>query len=156
MEAEGSTETLDRGDADSEDVRDAADAEDGEDSADVVESVVSVKGDGVDAESDCDSSEEEESCLEAMTADGHDYYLRLGHTPRRRSALRLSRIIARQQLLRRLAQEIEAKEACDWLRAAGFPQYAQLYEDSQFPIDISAVKRDHDFLDRDLVEPLCR
>nr|XP_015197491.1 PREDICTED: stAR-related lipid transfer protein 13 isoform X2 [Lepisosteus oculatus] len=52
--------------------------------------------------------------------------------------------------------EIEAKEACDWLRAAGFPQYAQLYEDSQFPIDISAVKKDHDFLDKDLVEPLCR
>uniref|UniRef100_A0A7N6A900 StAR-related lipid transfer protein 13 n=2 Tax=Anabas testudineus TaxID=64144 RepID=A0A7N6A900_ANATE len=52
--------------------------------------------------------------------------------------------------------EIEAKEACDWLRAAGFPQYAQLYEDSQFPIDISSVKRDHDFLERDLVEPLCR
>uniref|UniRef100_A0A3B5LQI6 START domain-containing protein n=1 Tax=Xiphophorus couchianus TaxID=32473 RepID=A0A3B5LQI6_9TELE len=25
-----------------------------------------------------------------------------------------------------------------------------------FPINISAVKRDHDFLDRDLVEPLCR
>ncbi|XP_069496871.1 stAR-related lipid transfer protein 13 isoform X2 [Ambystoma mexicanum] len=56
---------------------------------------------------------------------------------------------------RRLA-ELEAKEACDWLRAAGFPQYAQLYEDSQFPIDIAAVKRDHDFLDRDHVEPLCR
>ncbi|XP_061595368.1 stAR-related lipid transfer protein 13-like isoform X2 [Cololabis saira] len=54
------------------------------------------------------------------------------------------------------ASKIEAKEACDWLRAAGFPQYAQLYEDSQFPIDISSVKRDHDFLDRDLVEPLCR
>uniref|UniRef100_A0A8K9XVZ6 StAR-related lipid transfer protein 13 n=1 Tax=Oncorhynchus mykiss TaxID=8022 RepID=A0A8K9XVZ6_ONCMY len=52
--------------------------------------------------------------------------------------------------------KIEAKEACDWLRAAGFPQYAQLYEDSQFPIDILSVKRDHDFLDRDLVEPLCR
>ncbi|XP_067253840.1 stAR-related lipid transfer protein 13 isoform X5 [Chanodichthys erythropterus] len=52
--------------------------------------------------------------------------------------------------------KIEAKEACDWLRAAGFPQYAQLYEDSQFPIEISAVKRDHDFLDKDLVEPLCR
>ncbi|XP_019943827.2 stAR-related lipid transfer protein 13 isoform X1 [Paralichthys olivaceus] len=52
--------------------------------------------------------------------------------------------------------EIEAKEACDWLRAAGFPQYAQLFEDSQFPIDISPVKRDHDFLDKDLVEPLCR
>ncbi|XP_061537963.1 stAR-related lipid transfer protein 13 isoform X2 [Phycodurus eques] len=52
--------------------------------------------------------------------------------------------------------EVEAKEACDWLRAAGFPQYAQLFEDSQFPIDISPVKRDHDFLDKDLVEPLCR
>ncbi|XP_046891329.1 stAR-related lipid transfer protein 13 isoform X2 [Hypomesus transpacificus] len=52
--------------------------------------------------------------------------------------------------------ELEAKEACDWLRAAGFPQYAQLFEDSQFPIDISSVKKDHDFLDKDLVEPLCR
>ncbi|KAM8975390.1 stAR-related lipid transfer protein 13 isoform 2-T2 [Pelodytes ibericus] len=52
--------------------------------------------------------------------------------------------------------KLEAKEACDWLRAAGFPQYAQLYEDSQFPIDIASVKRDHDFLDRDHVEPLCR
>lgn len=28
--------------------------------------------------------------------------------------------------------------------------------DSQFPIDISSVKKDHDFLDKDLVEPLCR
>ncbi|XP_058269163.1 stAR-related lipid transfer protein 13 isoform X2 [Hemibagrus wyckioides] len=52
--------------------------------------------------------------------------------------------------------EIEAKEACEWLRAAGFPQYAQLFEDSQFPIDITPVKKDHDFLDKDLVEPLCR
>uniref|UniRef100_A0AAY4EYZ0 StAR-related lipid transfer protein 13 n=1 Tax=Denticeps clupeoides TaxID=299321 RepID=A0AAY4EYZ0_9TELE len=52
--------------------------------------------------------------------------------------------------------EIEAKEACDWLRAAGFPQYAQLFEDSQFPIDITPVKKDHDFLDKDLVEPLYR
>ncbi|KAF7250854.1 Rho GTPase-activating protein 7 [Varanus komodoensis] len=52
--------------------------------------------------------------------------------------------------------EIEAKEACDWLRAAGFPQYAQLYEDFQFPIDIAAVKKDHDFLEKDFVEPLCR
>ncbi|XP_072920703.1 rho GTPase-activating protein 7 isoform X1 [Hemitrygon akajei] len=52
--------------------------------------------------------------------------------------------------------ESEAKEACDWLRAAGFPQYAQLYEDLLFPIDISSVKRDHDFLDRDAIESLCR
>ncbi|XP_051902312.1 stAR-related lipid transfer protein 13-like isoform X1 [Hippocampus zosterae] len=106
-------------------------------------------------ESDSDSANEG-TCLEAMTPDGQDHYLRLGQTPRRRSALRLSRIIARKQLLRRLQQELEAKEACDWLRAAGFPQYVQLYEDSQFPINISAVKRDHDFLDRDLVEPLTR
>ncbi|XP_061752778.1 stAR-related lipid transfer protein 13-like isoform X2 [Nerophis ophidion] len=56
---------------------------------------------------------------------------------------------------RRLA-ELEAKEACDWLRAAGFPQYAQLYQDSRFPIDISSVKKDHDFLGQDLVEPLSR
>ncbi|XP_010218866.1 PREDICTED: rho GTPase-activating protein 7 isoform X1 [Tinamus guttatus] len=52
--------------------------------------------------------------------------------------------------------EIEAKEACDWLRAAGFPQYAQLYEDLLFPIDITLVKREHDFLDRDAIEALCR
>ncbi|CAN0377817.1 unnamed protein product [Lampetra planeri] len=54
------------------------------------------------------------------------------------------------------ATEIEAKEACDWLKAAGFPQYAQLYEDSQFPIDIAAVERDHDFLDWDSFESVCR
>uniref|UniRef100_A0A669F0E2 Rho GTPase-activating protein 7 n=1 Tax=Oreochromis niloticus TaxID=8128 RepID=A0A669F0E2_ORENI len=53
-------------------------------------------------------------------------------------------------------KKIEAKEACTWLRAAGFPQYAQLYEDAQFPIDISSVTRDHDFLDRDAIEALCR
>ncbi|XP_075716136.1 rho GTPase-activating protein 7 [Rhinoderma darwinii] len=52
--------------------------------------------------------------------------------------------------------EIEAKEACDWLRAAGFPQYAQLYEDLLFPIDIPSVKKDHDFLDRDAIEALLR
>uniref|UniRef100_A0A8C2JS95 Rho GTPase-activating protein 7 n=1 Tax=Cyprinus carpio TaxID=7962 RepID=A0A8C2JS95_CYPCA len=52
--------------------------------------------------------------------------------------------------------EIEAKEACTWLRAAGFPQYAQLYEDGQFPLEISSVTRDHDFLDQDAIEALCR
>ncbi|XP_055454690.1 stAR-related lipid transfer protein 13-like, partial [Psammomys obesus] len=73
-----------------------------------------------------------------------------------RSPYRTSRILARQQLLTRIQQEIEVKEACAWLRAAGFPQYAQLYEDSLFPINIAAVKKDHDFLERDLVEPLFR
>ncbi|KAG5284690.1 hypothetical protein AALO_G00029430 [Alosa alosa] len=114
-----------------------------------------------DVEVDLDLDEDEDmdladtECLGSMTPETQEIYLRLGHH-RRRSGLRLARIIARQQLLRKIMQEIEAKEACDWLRAAGFPQYAQLYEDSQFPIDISAVKRDHDFLDKDLVEPLCR
>ncbi|XP_027586743.2 stAR-related lipid transfer protein 8 isoform X1 [Pipra filicauda] len=52
--------------------------------------------------------------------------------------------------------EVEAKRACDWLRAAGFPQYAQLYEDSLFPLDIGAVKKDHSFLDQDSLKSLCR
>ncbi|XP_048350162.1 stAR-related lipid transfer protein 13 isoform X3 [Sphaerodactylus townsendi] len=82
-------------------------------------------------------------------------YLQFDQT-RRRSPYRISRILLRHQLLTKIQQEIEAKSACDWLQAAGFPQYTQLYEDSQFPIDIEAVKKDHDFLDKDLVEPLCR
>ncbi|XP_062819795.1 stAR-related lipid transfer protein 8 isoform X2 [Anolis carolinensis] len=52
--------------------------------------------------------------------------------------------------------EAEAKKACDWLRAAGFPQYAQLYEESLFPLDISAVRKDHHFLDQDSLQSLCR
>ncbi|KAK2530292.1 Stard8 [Columba guinea] len=52
--------------------------------------------------------------------------------------------------------EIEARKACEWLRAAGFPQYAQLYEDSLFPLDIGAVKKDHSFLDQDSLRSLCR
>uniref|UniRef100_A0A4W3GKZ8 Si:dkeyp-23e4.3 n=1 Tax=Callorhinchus milii TaxID=7868 RepID=A0A4W3GKZ8_CALMI len=55
-----------------------------------------------------------------------------------------------------LLLQIEAKDACEWLRAAGFPQYAQLFEDSQFPVDIELVKNDHEFLDRDAIESLCR
>ncbi|XP_014430146.2 stAR-related lipid transfer protein 8 isoform X1 [Pelodiscus sinensis] len=51
---------------------------------------------------------------------------------------------------------VEAKKACDWLRAAGFPQYAHLYEDSRFPIDITSVKKDHSFLDQDSLKSLCR
>ncbi|XP_072849874.2 stAR-related lipid transfer protein 13 isoform X2 [Pogona vitticeps] len=90
-----------------------------------------------------------------MSTEGQEMYLRFDQTARR-SPYRISRILARHQLLTKIQQEIEAKEACDWLRASGFPQYAQLYEDSQFPVDISAVKKDHDFLDKDLVEPLCR
>ncbi|KAJ6663171.1 hypothetical protein lerEdw1_010307, partial [Lerista edwardsae] len=52
--------------------------------------------------------------------------------------------------------ETEAKKACDWLRAAGFPQYAQLYEESLFPLDIASVKKDHHFLDQDSLKSLCR
>ncbi|KAK3859088.1 hypothetical protein Pcinc_034762 [Petrolisthes cinctipes] len=35
--------------------------------------------------------------------------------------------------------ELEALEACKWLRAAGFPQYAQMYEELQFPLDLVCV-----------------
>ncbi|MFT7811024.1 stAR-related lipid transfer protein 8 isoform X1 [Arapaima gigas] len=52
--------------------------------------------------------------------------------------------------------ELEATEACNWLRAAGFPQYAQLYEDGLFPVNIASVKKDHDFLDQDSLKSLCR
>ncbi|NXJ76185.1 RHG07 protein, partial [Trogon melanurus] len=55
-----------------------------------------------------------------------------------------------------LAAETEAREACDWLRAAGFPQYAQLFEDMQFPIDVKTVRKDHEFLDGDAIESLFR
>ncbi|KAK3099831.1 hypothetical protein FSP39_010437 [Pinctada imbricata] len=54
------------------------------------------------------------------------------------------------------AQEIEAVEACRWLKEAGFPQYAQMYEDAQFPVDVSAVEKEHDFLDRESMQPLVR
>ncbi|XP_049886001.1 rho GTPase-activating protein 7 isoform X2 [Pectinophora gossypiella] len=55
-----------------------------------------------------------------------------------------------------LQNEIEAAEACKWLRAAGFPQYAQMYEDLQFPIDVSGVQNDHPFLDQDSLQSLFR
>lgn len=58
--------------------------------------------DASESEDECGG---EAACLEAcMTPSGQDYYLRRGGSPRRCSALHLSRIIARQQLLRRLSQ----------------------------------------------------
>ncbi|XP_055680251.1 uncharacterized protein LOC129788248 isoform X2 [Lutzomyia longipalpis] len=62
---------------------------------------------------------------------------------------------SRSQSDRYLA-EIEAIEACKWLRAAGFPQYAQMYEDLQFPIDLSNVAQDHPFLENDPLQSLYR
>ncbi|XP_065337317.1 rho GTPase-activating protein 7 [Cloeon dipterum] len=52
--------------------------------------------------------------------------------------------------------EIEAAEACRWMRAAGFPQYAQMYVDNQFPVELQAVQKDHPFLDRDALRALFR
>ncbi|KAK3599497.1 hypothetical protein CHS0354_006631 [Potamilus streckersoni] len=52
--------------------------------------------------------------------------------------------------------EIEALEACRWLKETGFPQYAQMYEDGQFPVDIAAVEKDHDFLDKEDIQSLFR
>ncbi|XP_031335830.1 rho GTPase-activating protein 7 isoform X1 [Photinus pyralis] len=59
------------------------------------------------------------------------------------------------QLDRRVA-EIEAMEACKWLRAAGFPQYAQMYEEMQFPVDVGAAQRDHPFLEPAVLQSLFR
>ncbi|XP_051527631.1 stAR-related lipid transfer protein 8 isoform X2 [Myxocyprinus asiaticus] len=73
----------------------------------------------------------------------------------RDSTYRALTLLRRKAKQRQIA-ELEAKEACDWLRAAGFPQYAQLYEASLFPIEISAVRRDHEFLDQDSLKALCR
>uniref|UniRef100_A0A8C3YBZ8 StAR related lipid transfer domain containing 8 n=1 Tax=Catagonus wagneri TaxID=51154 RepID=A0A8C3YBZ8_9CETA len=52
--------------------------------------------------------------------------------------------------------EAEAKKACGWLRATGFPQYAQLFEEGSFPLDIGSVKKEHSFLDEDSLGALCR
>ncbi|XP_066152950.1 stAR-related lipid transfer protein 13 [Euwallacea fornicatus] len=52
--------------------------------------------------------------------------------------------------------EIEASDACKWLRATGFPQYAQMYEDMQFPIEIYQVAQDHPFLEKDALHSLFR
>uniref|UniRef100_A0A1B0CDI3 Uncharacterized protein n=1 Tax=Lutzomyia longipalpis TaxID=7200 RepID=A0A1B0CDI3_LUTLO len=41
--------------------------------------------------------------------------------------IRKAEAIWRKMRERKIA-EIEAIEACKWLRAAGFPQYAQMYE----------------------------
>lgn len=68
-----------------------------------VEESMDTKEDSSAGESDSDCASES-TCLEAMTSSGQEHYLRLGDTPRRRSALRLSRIIARKQLLRKLSQ----------------------------------------------------
>ncbi|KAK0088627.1 hypothetical protein PV325_011191 [Microctonus aethiopoides] len=41
--------------------------------------------------------------------------------------MRKAEALWRRMRERKIA-EIEAQEACKWLRAAGFPQYAQMYE----------------------------
>ncbi|XP_031427854.1 stAR-related lipid transfer protein 8 isoform X2 [Clupea harengus] len=64
--------------------------------------------------------------------------------------------LLRRKLTHQQVAELEAKEACDWLRAAGFPQYVQLYEAAHFPIDIASVRKDHGFLDQDSLKSLCR
>ncbi|XP_055716216.1 rho GTPase-activating protein 7 isoform X3 [Phlebotomus papatasi] len=69
--------------------------------------------------------------------------------------IRKAEAIWRKMRERKIA-EIEAIEACKWLRAAGFPQYAQMYEDLQFPIDLSNVAKDHPFLENDPLQSLYR
>ncbi|XP_072171214.1 rho GTPase-activating protein 7-like [Diadema setosum] len=52
--------------------------------------------------------------------------------------------------------EIEASDTCQWLRATGFPQYAQMFEEGRFPLELSLVQKDHDFLDQDLLDSVVR
>lgn len=93
----GSADTVSaEGGMDSADPTPSMEIDDGEESMDTREGSSAGESD-----SDCAS---ESTCLEAMTSSGQEHYLRLGDTPRRRSALRLSRIIARKQLLRKLSQ----------------------------------------------------
>lgn len=44
----------------------------------------------------------------------------------------------------------------NWWRGHIHTNLTRLFLDAQFPIDISSVTRDHDFLDRDAIEALCR
>uniref|UniRef100_L7M6I2 Rho gtpase-activating protein 7 n=1 Tax=Rhipicephalus pulchellus TaxID=72859 RepID=L7M6I2_RHIPC len=53
-------------------------------------------------------------------------------------------------------KEVEAVHACEWLRQAGFPQYVQMYEDNNFPVEITTVLRDHPSLDPDELQSLFR
>ncbi|XP_072039854.1 rho GTPase-activating protein 7-like [Amphiura filiformis] len=80
------------------------------------------------------------------------------HIRQRRSSATIRRHVGPHILHRcKVVQlEIEAAETCQWLRAAGFPQYAQMFEESAFPIDIASVEKDHDFLDQDLLESVSR
>ncbi|XP_014663105.1 PREDICTED: LOW QUALITY PROTEIN: stAR-related lipid transfer protein 13-like [Priapulus caudatus] len=52
--------------------------------------------------------------------------------------------------------EKESMLACEWLRMAGFPQYAQMYTDKQFPIDVVTVEVDHGNLGKEMLRPLYR
>ncbi|KAH9373339.1 hypothetical protein HPB48_018392 [Haemaphysalis longicornis] len=53
-------------------------------------------------------------------------------------------------------KKVEAVHACEWLRQAGFPQYVQMYEDNNFPVEITTVLRDHPSLDPDELQSLFR
>lgn len=66
--------------------------------------VQDIKDARLDSESDDNGGSETTSLEACMTPSGRDYYLRRGGGPRQRSALRLSRILARQQLLHRLSR----------------------------------------------------
>ncbi|XP_071534393.1 uncharacterized protein [Panulirus ornatus] len=76
-------------------------------------------------------------------------------TPSEDSSGETPALTTRAQSSKEIA-ELEALEACKWLRAAGFPQYAQMYEQLQFPLDLVCVERDHSFLDADSLQALFR
>lgn len=52
----------------------------------------------------------------------------------------------------------DASDACLWLKAAGFPQYVQMFQDGLFPINLSRfqVEKDHTFLEQADLDSLVR
>ncbi|XP_063707106.1 rho GTPase-activating protein 7-like isoform X2 [Culicoides brevitarsis] len=84
-----------------------------------------------------------------------NYAIRSFSTKIENWSIRRAEALWRKMREKKLA-EIEALEACTWLRAAGFPQYVQWFQENLFPIDLSTVGRDHCFLENDALQSLYR
>ncbi|KAJ8970000.1 hypothetical protein NQ314_001429, partial [Rhamnusium bicolor] len=99
-----------------------------------------------------DSDLLDEDAQSTSSTDGRDHLLITWASKQRWQQVNKQ---SRSQSDRHLA-EIEAAEACKWLRATGFPQYAQLYEDMQFPIEVATAAQDHPLLEPDVLHSLFR
>lgn len=52
--------------------------------------------------------------------------------------------------------ELEALEACYWLKATGFASYVKMYEERKFPIDVDMAKKSNNNLDDDSLQSLIK